>query len=193
VEALQFQADLIHKHQVAPQPGVSLGTGDAFLSGRMAVMFAGIGNAAPLMARPDFDYGIVSLPTSPKGMRRTVVKPNALTIPVGITGQRAATAWELAKYMTGFAYQKGQIDAGQALTNRKDQVDYFYKHTPVRNGKLFMELYDRNEVMSIPLIPKWIEYNAIYTEEFDKVRRGEVGVPAAMGAIKARVNELLQS
>jgi ABC-type glycerol-3-phosphate transport system substrate-binding protein len=193
LEALQFQADLIHKHRVAPKPGVNLGTGDTFLSGRMAVMFAGIGNAAPLMARPDFDYGIVALPRSPKGIRRTVVKPNALTIPVGISGQRAATAWELAKYMTGFAYQKGQIDAGQALTNRKDQVDYFSKNTPVKNGQLFMQLYDKKEVLSIPLIPKWIEYSAIATEELNKVRSGEVGVPAAVGTIKARVNELLRS
>jgi multiple sugar transport system substrate-binding protein len=193
VEALQFQADLIHKHQVAPRPGVSLGSGDTFFSGRMATQITTSGPAATAMTRPDFDYGIAPLPKSPRGIRKTVLKPNASTLPVGISGQRAAAAWELLKYLTSYHYQKAQIDTGQALTNRKDQVDYLVKSSPIKGVKVFADAYERREVMSIPLIPKWIEYRAIYDEEFNKVRRGEVGVPAALSAIKARVAGLLRT
>jgi ABC-type glycerol-3-phosphate transport system substrate-binding protein len=194
IEALQFQADLIHKHQVAWRPGEDLGQGDSFLSGRRAAILDGAWAAAPLFTRPDFDYGVAPLPKSPKGVRKTVVKPNSSTIPVGITGQKAATAWELVKFITSAAYQKGQIDAGQSLTNRKDQVDYFLKNSPIKNAKVFMDAYDKKEVTAIPIVPKWVEYNdQIVAEEMTKVRRGDLSVPAALGNIKMRANDILKA
>jgi multiple sugar transport system substrate-binding protein len=193
IEALQFQADLIHKHKVAPPPGEDLGPGDPFLSGRMAATVDGAWAAAPLFTRPDFDYGVAPLPKSPKGIRKTVVKPNSSTIPVGVKGQPAATAWELAKFITSAAYQKGQIDAGQSLTNRKDQVEYFLKYSPIRNAKVFMDAYEKKEVVPIPLIPQWEEYNNIVNEEMGKVRRGEVNVQTALGSIKSRTADLLKA
>jgi multiple sugar transport system substrate-binding protein len=196
VEALQFQADLIHKHQVAPKPTDDLGPGatlGAFLNGRLAMWQTGVWAAPGIMAVPEFDYGIVSVPKGPKGLRRTVVKPNSESIPVGVSGPRAAAAWELAKYIAGPEWQKGLIDAGQSLTHLKSQVDYFLKHCPIKDSKTFVEPYERKEVTHIPLIPRWVEYTAVVDEEFNKVRSGEAGVPAAVGAIKARVNEVLKS
>lgn len=193
VDALQFQADFIHKYNVAPRPGDDLGTGDPFLSHRMAMVLSGAWYAAPLFTRPDYDYGVAPLPKSPKGLRRTVVKPNSLTISVGVTGQKAATAWELAKFITGPIYQKGLIDAGQALTNRKDLVEYFLKNSPIKNARVFMDAYEHREVLPIPLIPKWQEYNGIVTEEMNRVRRGEVTVREAIRAIKTRVSTVLGS
>lgn len=193
IEALQFQADLILKHKVAPPPGEDLGTGDAFLSGRMAMVLDGSWFAAPLFTRSDFDYGVAPLPKSPKGGRKTVVKPNSSTIPVGIKGQPAATAWELVKFITSAAFQKGQIDAGQSLTNRKDQVDYFLKNSPIKDSKVFMDAYEKKETVAIPLVPKWEEYNAVVVEEMTKVRTGELSVPSALTSIKSRTAELLRT
>jgi multiple sugar transport system substrate-binding protein len=193
VEALQFQADLIHKHKVSPPPGENLGPGDTFISGRRAMILDGAWAAAPLFTRPDFDYGVAPLPKSAKGVRKTVVKPNSSTIPTGIKGQPAATAWELVKFITSAAYQKGQIDAGQSLTNRKDQVDYFLKNSPIKNARVFMDAYDKKEVTAIPLVPKWVEYNDIVNEEMTKVRRGEQAVQAALTNIKTRANDLLKA
>jgi len=193
IDALQFQADLIHRHKVAPTPSDDLGTGDTFLSGRIAMKLDGAWAAAPLFTRPDIDYGIAPLPKSPKGIRKTVVKPNSQTIPTGVTGAKAAAAWELAKYITSPAFQKGLIDAGQNLTNRKDQVDYFLKTSPIRDRKVFMDAYDKKEVVAIPLFPKWRDYNIIVGEEMTKVRRGELNVQTALGSIKSRANDLLKS
>ena len=92
LDALQFQADLIHRHKVAPPPGEDLGSGDTFINGRIAMRVGGAWDAAPLFTRPDFDYGVAPLPRSPRGLRRTVVKPNSLTLPVGVQGQKAAAA-----------------------------------------------------------------------------------------------------
>jgi multiple sugar transport system substrate-binding protein len=193
IEALQFQADLLHKHKVSPPPGEDLGPGDTFLSGRRAMILDGAWAAAPLFTRQDFDYGVAPLPKNSKGQRKTIVKPNSVTIPTGVQGQKAATAWEVAKYITSAQFQKGQIDAGQALTNRKDQVDYFLKNSPIKNNKVFMDAYDKKEVAAIPLHPKWEDYNMVIGEELTKVRQGALSVPAALTAIKSRTADLLKS
>jgi multiple sugar transport system substrate-binding protein len=191
--ALQLQADLIHKHQVAPRPADNLGPGNTLLTGRLAAQMTGIWTAASLFVRPDFDYGVAPPPRSPKGLRRTVIKPNALTVPVGIKGPPAAAAWEVIKFINSLPCQKGQIDAGQWLTNRKDGVDYFVQRSPVKDSKVFMDLFDKQEVINMPLIPRWIDYKAVVDEEFNRVARGEVAVPAALATIKARVTGLLVS
>ncbi len=193
IEALQFQADLIHKYKVAPPPGEDLGSGDPFITGRMATKISGIWDAAPLFVRPDFDYRVAPLPRSPKGVRKTVVKPNALTLPVGVQGQKAAAGWELIKYISGPDYQKAQIDVGQVMTNHKSLVDYFKQKSPVHDASVFTDAFDKKEVVPIPLIPRWADYRAVVDEEMGKVRRGEVNVQTALGSIKARTADLLKA
>ena len=190
--AWQYQADLVLKHRVAPPPGENLGAGDPFVTGRVAVFVSGLWAAAPFVNIKDLDYGVVPLPKSPKGIRRTVLKPNALTIPTQVKGQPAAAAWELMKFVAGPTYQKGLIRDGLALTNLKDLVDYFHKNTPVRDPKVFTDALERREVTPLPLFPRWTEFDQIVGEEMNKVRRGEVGLAAAVGNIKPRVADLLK-
>ncbi len=71
---------------------------------------------------PDFDYGVAPLPKSPKGLRKTVVKPNSSTIPTGVTGQPATTAWEVNKYITSAAFQKGQEDYNAMVNEELTRV-----------------------------------------------------------------------
>ncbi|HEX2037939.1 MAG TPA: sugar ABC transporter substrate-binding protein [Chloroflexota bacterium] len=193
LDALQFQADLIHKHRVAPGPSEDLGPGNAFHTGRVAMFLGGAWDAAPLRNVAGLEYGVVAVPKSPRGTRKTMLKPNALTIPTGVKGQPAATAWELIKFVASPTYQKGQIDDGIAITNLKELVDYFLKQSPIQNAKVFMDAYEHKEVAPIPLIAKWVEFETIVNEDLNKVRSGENGLPAAAGNIKARVNELLRA
>ena len=193
IAALEFQADLINKHQVSWRPGEDLGPGDSFLSGRVAAVLSGVWFAAPLFTRPDFTYRVVQLPKSPKGTRKTAVKPNALTIPVGVKGQPAATAWELIKYVSGPGYQQPQIQVGQIITNLKELVDYFLKNSPVKDAKVFVDAYETKEVTPIPLMPKWDDYNTIVNEEMTKVHKAETSIPAALGTIKSRTADLLKA
>lgn len=189
--ALQFQADLIHKLRVAPPPGENVGAGDALASGRVAMMMSGAWAAAPYVALKDLDWNVAPLPRSPKGVRKTLYKPNAITIPTGVSGQQAATAWELLKFVAGPVYEKALIDAGVNLTNLKELVDYFLKKSPIRNARVFMDAFDKKEVAPLPLFTKWSDYEAVVNDELGKARRGEVGVPAAVNAIKPRVAPLL--
>jgi ABC-type glycerol-3-phosphate transport system substrate-binding protein len=193
VAALEYQADLIHKHQVAWKPGEDLGPGDSFLNGRVAAVISGVWNAAPLFTRPEFTYRIAPLPKSPKGVRKTAVKPNALTIPVGVKGQPAATAWELLKYIAGPGYQKPQILVGQVITNLKELVDFFLEKSPVKDAKVFVDAYEKKEVTPIPLMPRWDEYNVVVNEEMTKVRTGETTVSVALANVPPRSATLLKS
>jgi len=193
IEALQLQADLIHKHQVAWKPGEDLGPGDTLLTGRVAMKVDGAWAAAPYFVRPDFNYRVAPLPKSPKGMRKTAVKPNAMTIPVGVKGQTAATAWELIKFVAGPGYQKPQILVGQIITNLKELVDFFLKNSPIKDARVFVDPYDGKEVFPIPLIPRWDDYNGVVGEEMTKVRNGETSVAVALGNVKSRTADLLKS
>ncbi|HEX2186884.1 MAG TPA: extracellular solute-binding protein, partial [Chloroflexota bacterium] len=158
-----------------------------------AMFLGGAWDAAPLRNVAGLEYGVVAVPKSPRGTRKTMLKPNALTIPTGVKGQPAATAWELIKFIASPTYQKGQIDDGIAITNLKELVDYFLKHSPIQNAKVFMDAYEHKEVAPIPLIAKWVEFETIVNEDLNKVRSGESGLPAAAGNIKGRVNELLRA
>lgn len=190
--AWQFQADLVLKHRVAPPPGENLGAGNPFVTGRVAMFVSGLWAAAPFVNIPALDYAVAPLPKSPKGIRKTVLKPNALTMPTIVQGQPAATAWELMKFVAGPTFQKGLIRDGLAVTNLKELVDYFQKNTPVRNPKVFTDAFEKKEVTPLPLFPRWAEFSDAASEEFDKVRRGEASVQAAVGNLKPRVSGLLR-
>jgi ABC-type glycerol-3-phosphate transport system substrate-binding protein len=121
-----------------------------------------------------------------------VLKPNTLTIPTLVKGQTAAAAWELMKFIAGPTYQKQLIRDGLSLTDLKELVDYFHKNTPVRDPKVYTDALEKKEVTALPLFPKWNDFVAIVTEEMNKVRSGAVSLPAAVGSIKPRVNDLLK-
>ena len=191
--AWQYQADLVLKHRAAPPPGENLGAGNAFVTGRIAMFVSGLWDAAPFVTIRELDYGVVPLPKNAKGIRKTVLKPNALTIPTLIKGPTATAAWELMKFIAGPTYQKGLIRDGLSLTNLKELVDYFHKNTPVRDPKVYTDALEKKEVVALPLFPKWADFNAIVTEEMNKVRSGAVNLQAAVGSIKPRVNDLLKA
>lgn len=192
-DAYQFLADLIHRHRVAPAPGESLGAGDPFATGRAPMFAGGVWRAAPLNRIADLDYGVAPLPKSPRGQRRTVVKPNAMTIPVGVAGQKAVTAWELMKFVMGPSYQKGLIKDGLAMTNLKELNEFFLQNSPVKNPEVFVAAFEKREVTALPFVARWTDFSAIAGEELTKVSRGEVSVPAALGQIKVRGNEVLKA
>ena len=65
-EALQFQADLIHKHRVSPAPGATVSAaGDHqrdFIAGKLASFVGFSTNSRNLLAAPDLDWDAVSMP-----------------------------------------------------------------------------------------------------------------------------------
>ena len=192
VAVLQLQADLLHKHRVAPVPGDALGAGDPFVSGRVGMFASGV-------------WAVLAVPQPPRGRlrpgappqraegaaRRTIVKHNVLVVPAGVNGPPAAAAWELIKYLVGPENRKVVIDSGQSLNNLKELESYFLERTPLRDAKVFLEASARREAVPLPVFPKWDAFEQIVNEEL-KVRQGQAGVPAAVGLITPRVNDLLR-
>lgn len=122
---------------------------------------SGVWAAAPLLSRPEVDYGLAPLPKGPKGLRRTVVKHNVLVMPAGVTGPAAAAAWELIKHLVGPENRKVVIDSGQSLNNLKQLEDYFLKNTPLRDAKVFVDAFERKEAVPLPVFPKWDAFEQI--------------------------------
>ena len=112
-----------------------------------------------------------------------------LVVPAGVNGPQAA-AWELIKYLVGPENRKTVIDSGQSLNNLKELESYFPERTPLRDAKVFVEAFARREAVPLPVFPRWDAFEQIVNEELSKVRQGQAGVPAAVGLIAPRVNDL---
>ena len=68
---------------------------------------------------------------------------------------------------------------------------YFVQKSPIRDAHVFMDAYNKGEVLPIPLIPQWQDYGKIYNAAFNKVRAGTSTVTDALSAIKMQTDALL--
>ena len=125
LEALQWQLDLMQKHQVAPGAGQE--PANAFTTGKLASFVSGNWEAQPWKIAGFKDFDVAPLPKGPRG-RFTVFKPNGLTMPV--TGKHKDQAWKLMRYLVD-DLEKEYIDSGVFMNFRKENSEYFIKNYPV--------------------------------------------------------------
>ena len=100
IEALQFQADLIHKHKVAPVPINAAdyeGPQKLFSAQRAAMILTGPWDIKPILdGSPDLDWGVAQALTHQS--QNTLVAGTSLLIPKD--GKNPDLAWDLAKRLT---------------------------------------------------------------------------------------------
>ncbi len=96
-EALQFQADLIHEHNVAPVPIASAdyeGPRQLFTAGRAAMILTGPWDIGPILeGSPDLDWGIAQALTHE--VQATEASGTSMMIPAGAANPDLG--WELLK------------------------------------------------------------------------------------------------
>jgi multiple sugar transport system substrate-binding protein len=112
-ETVEFLADLVLKHRVAPSLSESAAAGvDLFRSGRAAMTMTG--HWSLIEYRVDkMDIGIASIPTN-CGRRVTVMYEAGLAI--SAAGRHQQAAWEYVKYRTDPAVQRKALAAGLAIS-----------------------------------------------------------------------------
>ncbi len=122
VEAIQFLADLMLRHRVAPNLSerAALG-GDAFLNAKAAMDLKGHWMLIDYRAR-GLDVGAVSLPTR-TGSPTTVIYASGLAITRNT--RHPDLAWEYIKYMTSTEVQIKRVASGLAISgNRRAAAHY---------------------------------------------------------------------
>jgi multiple sugar transport system substrate-binding protein len=120
-EAIQFLADLIWKHKVAPNPSYTRnqGTSDVFKSGRAGMYTAGRWMCMQFKDIDTFEWDVVTLP------RKKKAATCLFTVAYGISSQckQKQAAWQLVKFLTGKKSQRAVANAGMAIPSMKEVAE----------------------------------------------------------------------
>ncbi|SDU79378.1 ABC transporter substrate-binding protein [Jiangella alkaliphila] len=118
VEALQFQADLVHRHQVAPvpTPGTDYSGPQKLLSaGRAAMILTGPWDLAPIaQTSPDLDLGIA--PALSNDVQATLQAGTSVFIPA--KAKNPDLAWDFVKRITALEVEKAATEEARMLMPR---------------------------------------------------------------------------
>jgi multiple sugar transport system substrate-binding protein len=186
LNALQWQVDLVQKHQVSPGAGQE--PSGAFENGKLAGFISGNWEAQGYKLRNFKDFSVAPLPKGPKG-RFTTFKPNGLTMPATVKYQDQA--WKLMRYLTD-DLEKEYVDSGTFMAFRKDNSEYFLKNFPGPNAKWFVEPFGKKEVIPVDITRHWTDMNRVLVEELNAARDGKKSVREAVGEIKRLVDPMLR-
>jgi multiple sugar transport system substrate-binding protein len=139
VAAIEFLADLMTEHRVAPHPRESAAAGvDLFRSGRAALDVKG--HWMMIDYRADgIDFGVVGLPTNG-------VKPVTVIYEAGLAITQKARypdlAWDYIKFMTNKSVQIRRVASGLAISANKEAAAHFAGN-PVEDAFLEQVAYAR--------------------------------------------------
>lgn len=194
-EAMDFLRVLHVEDQVTPEPGQydRAGMEALFRAGRVAMLHHG-GNAALITGSVEgetlpFEWDVYPLPPGPEG-QYVVVGLEAFHI--GARSERSAEAFEYIKYLTS---ADKVIEYDRALDGvlqpcRDDVKDRVYPDTEKFEipQKLMEEFHPKGR--AVAGTPNTIDALRVFTEEFEKMVRGQKDGAAMVRDANARINEL---
>ncbi|MDI7274658.1 MAG: extracellular solute-binding protein, partial [Anaerolineae bacterium] len=123
-EALQFQADMIHKHKVAPIPMAAAdyeGPQKLFTAGRAAMILTGPWDTMPILqGNPNLDWGMA------QALKRKVQATSAAGISVTIpkAAKYPDMAWELIKRLVTLETEIAATEESGMLMPRKSWAEH---------------------------------------------------------------------
>lgn len=138
IEALQFQADLVHKHKVSPvpTPGTDYSGPQKLLSaGRAAMILTGPWDLEPIAtSSPDLDLGIAR--PLRKKVRSTIQAGSGVFIPA--KAKRPDLSWDFIKRITALDVELAATEEAGMLMPRKSWA----KHPSVQNDEQYKAFAD---------------------------------------------------
>jgi multiple sugar transport system substrate-binding protein len=122
-ECVQWQADLILDHKVAPTPDqIEESTEQMFLTGKIAMMQASAGNLARIgrISEGKLNYDGILYPTGPTGLRGS--KLGGAGIPLTTHSKHKEEAWEYAKWICNHENGVHRTTEGNLWTGGRPDV-----------------------------------------------------------------------
>jgi multiple sugar transport system substrate-binding protein len=194
IEAVQFYADLINKHRVAPSPSdqQAMSTADLFSVGKAAIALGGHWRYQTFDRADGLDFDVAPLPTGPHA--------HAACSDIGVTGlaiaatsKRKEQAWEFVKFATG---PVGQALIGESrlfvpvLRSAINSDGFAHAHRRIGNLSVLTE----GPAVSggLPITPAWEKIAALMDRNFGPVLRGARPATSLTGLSHA-VDEVLRS
>lgn len=190
VEAIQWYADLIHKHKVsAPLTDPSSNTWhrELFYAGRVAMYVDGPWNFLNVRSKLKDEWDIALMPKGKAGNWTSVTGSG---FGIASTSKHKEEAWEALKIITSTESLTKLAKAGRGYPARNSALPAFYNDTlPPKNQRLI----EKQSTMTKPIFANatFEETNALLKREFDKIFVAGQPVAETLKAMEPAFQQLL--
>ena len=197
IRGLQFYADLMNAHHVAPTPvalgNLAMGAPQLFMSQRVAMFSSGIWETPILRTITDFDWDVVMFPKGPSGIRAFGTGGTGYCILQ--SSRHPEAAWEVLKALAGDDGQAQLAEKGLAQPANRWVAEgpaWAANPLPPANKRIVNEAV--HYAVYEPLIPEWREiYELHILPELDLVFHGQQSAAEAVAKIVPQVNAALNT
>lgn len=184
VAAMQFAADLIHKHKLVP-PLDSRMSWVGFRQGKLALAFEGVYMLGDLVRVPGLSYEPAVLPQL--GPQKGVfANSHVLCVRAGIEGEQREAALALVKYLSDNSLD--WAEAGQVPVRRSLRDTDRFREMKVQ------EVFSRQipYAMFLPMVPWLSEMQAEFSVAIERILYGTETPEVALGKATKNVNEVIE-
>ena len=192
IEALQFMADLVVKHNVNPAPRQLQGTnvGALFGAGRIGLLAQGqqLGYTRTLGAnQPAFSWGVAALPKGPAG-RFALNIGTAYALTKG--SKQPEAAWEVLKFISSPEFSRAYMGDGlAAIAPRRAVMADVLKSPSLPLG--YKEVVDYSDSLRpMPTVARWAEVSGAISKHFARLWTGDVSVQQVVSDLSTEVKPL---
>ncbi|MBI3969936.1 MAG: sugar ABC transporter substrate-binding protein [Chloroflexi bacterium] len=199
-DAIQFVVDLVRRYSVTTMsPGAAVG-GNAFRSGKAAMMRANRGAFGQLANVNSFTFNVVPIARAPQtGSSTTFTGPGHIGI--AKTNKQPAAAWEWLKFLTSAEAQiiRSTVQQGGCPSRNSATQHPSYTETtiPALESKAANKTFA--DVLTDPKMARFVPQYVAMDEAMDTFSKhvanalqGTVSVPAAMQNAQRELEELLR-
>lgn len=190
VEAIAFLRGLIYDDRVAPNPAeLESMPGQAFRSGRVAMVTNGSWMLKSLAESPELHYGVAPLP---HGRRRAAIA-NGVAHAVAAASKHPGEAWELAVFLSSRPAQEALARSGTSIpVLRSVATSPAYLEQGVGGAEAKRVFLDQMEYAeAIPFTPGFARWYDEVRKALDLVWIGKATPQEALASAAARADEIL--
>jgi multiple sugar transport system substrate-binding protein len=194
LEAIQVQASLVTEHHIVPTPSQMEGVPGGVNSGRFG-MWMWNRSEVPGFKDVDFELGMAPYP---RGTVGRVLRDGPGAIIINRNSQVIDPAWAFAKWFVGpepgeLGGQAYQFEIQHAQPTRISLFDnpvFVDNLLPWESREIYEDAGSRVRAMAPP--PRYTEIDAIWREQWDRIKLGDAGVEEAVNTFAEKANAILQ-
>jgi multiple sugar transport system substrate-binding protein len=195
IEGIQFYADLVNEHKVAPtaSEAQSMSTMDLFSSGHAAMALGGHWRYQTVYQVKGLDFDVAVLPTGPNGhAARSNIGTTGLAI--ASSSRRRQQAWEFVKFATGPVGQAVIAESGlfvPVLRSAVESAEFAQAHS--RIGNLAVLTGGPAHAEGLPITPEWPKIAALMDRNVGPVLRGSRPATSLADGLSHSIDEVLRT
>ena len=176
IEAIQFYADLINKHRVAPSSSdqQSMSTADLFSAGKAAIAMGGHWRYQTFIRAEGLDFDVTPLPVGPRRRTRSSCSNIGTTgLAISASSRHREKAWEFVKFAAGPVGQEIIAASGlfvPALRSALTSDGFAHAHRTIAHLSVLTDGPAHSE--GLPVTPAWEKVYALMERYVGPVLRG---------------------